>query len=611
MQTRSEFACALRGSVALYHLHMKVISRGPSRSNKTPKPQGQSILAAAAYRAGERLIDARTGETHDYRRKRGVIHRELLFPAGTTKIESRAKLWSLADQREIRKNSSLGREYEIALPAELNYDQRLSLARNFSNYIVEKFGVAADLCLHAPQRDGDSRNHHAHILTTTRKMEEDGSLGAKTRALDQKNNAEVPAIRATWAEMVNQALANAGHENIKVDHRSFRDQKIDREPQIHVGPVATSMERRSISTDRGDINRGILARNRQRANLTAKISTLKDTLSLLDQDEDMFAWEYLIFELERYLAASIHSRKRYMAMEYSRLTVTEACANLFAVRDNVPSARDFVRASLLTHLRVADPFITLSMIYQFNRYRALILREEAGFKINADELFSAKKIVLGTFDLHTILDSLCVSEGLDASPHSRRRERILYIISSYVEFIFIKDHLEAAHPVEPSPHNPFMVIEDLFLIRDGNQEAAIRARTHLHNYVKLADPIISALLITNFELYQTLKQVPASNGSSDEDSLLFAKEEVMAAVYLHHILAGLCFEARVELTPEAQERWPIIEQVSRVWGLGLYEFEPVIDLTDEGGQLSDDAMVACIEDEEENDDSVTNLPLQG
>lgn len=238
--------------MASYHCSVKPVSRGAGRSG----------TAAAAYRAGVCLKDERTGEVHDYTRKQGVEHTELTFPSGVNM--SRDELWNAAEGAEKRKDARVAREFELALPAELNKEQRRELATGFARHLVEQYGVAADVALHEPNRKGDQRNHHAHILITTRQISAQG-LGEKTdleredkalRATGKPSGREqIEALRADWAAQCNRALQRAGHQE-RVSHKSLAAQGIEREPTSHLGPVATAMERRGESTERGDLNRG-------------------------------------------------------------------------------------------------------------------------------------------------------------------------------------------------------------------------------------------------------------------------------------------------------------------------------------------------------------------
>lgn len=200
----------------MYHCTVKKFSRG----------KGQSATAAAAYRAGAEIEDERTGEVHDYTRRSGVVSSHIVLPDQHPEwARDRSKLWSGAEQAETRKNSVVAREVEIGLPAELSAVEREELATDFAAHLVDKYSVAAEVSIHEPSRQGDQRNHHAHVLFTTRRMDENG-FTEKTRELDDKRAGpqEIEAIRKDWEEFQNQALERAGQEK-RVDCRSLATQR--------------------------------------------------------------------------------------------------------------------------------------------------------------------------------------------------------------------------------------------------------------------------------------------------------------------------------------------------------------------------------------------------
>ena len=208
--------------LASYHLQVKTISRA----------DGRSAIAAAAYRSAEMIYCDREGRSHDYTRKRGVAYLEIITPENAPQwAQDRAQLWNHAEAAEKRKNAVTAREWEIALPAELNPEDRKQLALSFANDLVEKFGVVADVAIHAPHRDGDQRNHHAHILTTTRRIEE-GGFTVKTRELDDRRlgSQNIIDMRAHWAYLQNAALERSG-ANDRVDHRSLEAQREEAEQE--------------------------------------------------------------------------------------------------------------------------------------------------------------------------------------------------------------------------------------------------------------------------------------------------------------------------------------------------------------------------------------------
>jgi hypothetical protein len=219
--------------MAIYHLSVKTVSRSA----------GRSATAAAAYRAGVELVCKSTGVIHDYRRKGGVVSATIFLPKDAPDwAADRTQLWNGAEASEKRKNSTVAREFEVALPSELDAVQREQLAHEFAQELVARHGFAADVAIHEPGHEGDDRNHHAHILVTTRRLDAAG-FGAKTRELDEKKSKEVEGWRERWAELTNRALEQAG-QGVRVDHRSLEAQGIARLPTVHLGPTATAIERR-------------------------------------------------------------------------------------------------------------------------------------------------------------------------------------------------------------------------------------------------------------------------------------------------------------------------------------------------------------------------------
>lgn len=223
--------------MAIFHASVKTISRGA----------GQSAVAAAAYRAGVLLYDERGGKYQDYTRRSGVLASFITAPKGTPcGLLDRSALWVMAERAEVKSNARVSRELELALPHELSPTSREHLVRDMAAFLVERYGVVVDASIHLPDREGDKRNHHAHMLFTTRRATVSG-LAEKTRILDDRKTGpkEVLAIRQAWERLVNAALEAAGISE-RIDHRSHKDKGLDAPPQIHVGVNAVNMERRGI-----------------------------------------------------------------------------------------------------------------------------------------------------------------------------------------------------------------------------------------------------------------------------------------------------------------------------------------------------------------------------
>lgn len=235
--------------MAIYHCSTKTVNRS----------SGRTAVASSAYRAGEKLRDERTGLTHDFTKKNGVVHTEII-----SKLDiqiDRNQLWNLAEKTENRKDARTAREWVIALPNELDADQRKDLAKSFARSLVNHYDVIADLAIHEPSKGGNDKNHHAHIMLTTRKAEldPDHKLTLTTKADIELSNAkrktldigttqeEIKYIRETWANLANRALERSGSRE-KVDHRSYADQNNGLQATIHEGTSVTQLRRQGIDT---------------------------------------------------------------------------------------------------------------------------------------------------------------------------------------------------------------------------------------------------------------------------------------------------------------------------------------------------------------------------
>jgi len=265
--------------IAIYHCSIKIISRG----------KGRSAVAAAAYRASEKITNEYDGKLHDYTSKGGVVHSEILLPDhAPTDYKDRAVLWNAVEKVERYKTAQLSREIQLALPVELTQEQNISLVQDYVKQHFVSAGMCADIAIH----DTGKGNPHAHIMLTMRPIE-NGKWGAKSKTIDgvkiptvdwnEQTKAEV--WREDWAVAVNAALEKQNFE-IRVDHRSYERQGIDQIPTIHLGTAAHQMEQRGIPTERGNINREIRALNRQLRKLKSQMSKAHKDISKLAKNPD-------------------------------------------------------------------------------------------------------------------------------------------------------------------------------------------------------------------------------------------------------------------------------------------------------------------------------------
>ncbi|SEP50633.1 Ti-type conjugative transfer relaxase TraA [Methylobacterium sp. ap11] len=247
--------------MAIYYCQMSVVARS----------SGRSAVAAAAYRAGERLENLRDGLVHNYTGRIGIGPSGIVLPQGVEAAwaTDRSALWNAAEAAEKRVDARVAREFVVALPHELSGEARLALTQAFAQELADRTGAAVDFAIHKPHSRGDERNHHAHLLMTTRVIEA-GGLGAKT-FLELANKqlmprglpttqAQLVAIRQAWEGLANAHLAREGLD-LTVDHRSHAERGLTLAPTQRVGVAATSVQRRGGTIERKRLDPADAAHN--------------------------------------------------------------------------------------------------------------------------------------------------------------------------------------------------------------------------------------------------------------------------------------------------------------------------------------------------------------
>jgi Ti-type conjugative transfer relaxase TraA len=288
--------------VAIYHCSMKPVSRSG----------GRSAVAAIAYRTASRIINERDGLVHDFTHKAGVVHCEIVLPESSdaTWALDRSALWNAVEFAEKRRDSRLAREFEVALPHELNPQERLELVRAFARDLADRHGAAVDFAIHAPGGASDIRNSHAHVMMTTRKVEASG-LGEKT-LIERENkwllNHDLPTaqmqlreIRRAWETHANRALMRAGHD-VRIDHRSHLERGLELEPTEHMGVHACEIDRRGGSVSRTRINEDAARRNGEliRRKPEQVLTLITDEKSVFDRHDVARALHRYIDEPQRF-----------------------------------------------------------------------------------------------------------------------------------------------------------------------------------------------------------------------------------------------------------------------------------------------------------------------
>ena len=280
-------------TIALFHFHVTQIKRSA----------GQSAVAAAAYRSGEKLHSEYYGEGSDYTRKGGVICSEILLPVhAPPEYADREILWNAVEKVERGKKAQLAYSFDIALQNEFSIEENINLARQF---LLEQFvsrGMIVDFAVHSPDKEGGISNPHFHVMCPIRPIEPNGKWGNKQRreyVLDE-NGERIPdgtgdyvfnAVpttdwgspetlehwRQAWAELCNAKFAEKELPN-RIDHRIYERQGIDLLPTVHEGPTVRAMEHNGIPTEKGELNRWVKATNAAIRDIRKKIVALVEWL---------------------------------------------------------------------------------------------------------------------------------------------------------------------------------------------------------------------------------------------------------------------------------------------------------------------------------------------
>ena len=278
-----------------FHFSISMISRGKSKS----------AVASAAYISCEKITNEWDGVTHDYHNKKGLLHSEIFLPENIPiSLKDRAILWNSVELNEKASNAQLARNFIIALPKELSFEENKKLITDFIQENFVSKGMIVDLAIH-DESDKGNNNIHAHIMTTLRPINEKGEWQPKSKKeyilddygnkilnkngkpktrkielTDWNNKGNAEKWRESFATFCNQYLEKNNLEK-RVDHRSFERQGIEEIPTIHLGASASALERKGIETDKGNINREIKKHNSLVKTIRERISELTSWIGSL------------------------------------------------------------------------------------------------------------------------------------------------------------------------------------------------------------------------------------------------------------------------------------------------------------------------------------------
>ena len=368
--------------IAIYHWNIGIVSRG----------KGKSAVAAAAYRSGEKLTNEWDGMTHDYTRKGGVVHTEIMLPLhAPPSFSDRSTLWNSVELYEKAGNAQLAREIDAALPIELSREEQIRLVREYCSSQFVSRGMCVDYAIH----DTDSGNPHCHIMLTMRPLDERGTWAAKSKKeYDLDENGERIRLpsgrykthkvdltgwndkdnallwRKAWADFTNDFLERNGSPE-RIDHRSNAERGIDELPTVHMGVAACQMEKKGIATEKGELNRSIQKANRLIREIRAQIGKLKEWIADLFKARETapkqppqspnlanLLMKYLSVQREKSRKYSQRWQQQHAAdelktiaaavnylSEHSISTLDELDASLSSVSDKVYSIREGMKTA--------------------------------------------------------------------------------------------------------------------------------------------------------------------------------------------------------------------------------------------------------------------------
>ncbi len=350
--------------MALYHFHVSQVRRSA----------GQSSVAAAAYRAGERLEDHYYGDVADYTAKGGVIHTEIMAPDYVPEsFYNREFLWNAVEEVERHPKAQLAYSFDFSLQNEFSIEDNIEIARRFikENFVAK--GMTCDIAIHDPDKKGGIPNPHVHVMCPIRPMNEDGTWGDKQKreylfedgkpVLDAKGKQKFNAVptndwnrpevlenwRKAWADLINSEFEKRGMSE-RIDHRSYADQGIDLIPQVHEGPRVQAMEARGIVTEKGELNRwikeinkGIQSLSKHLKDILANISELMQLISDKEKEDkkpDLADYINAYFD-ERNAVADTFARGRNKA-KTTNLKMRAEVVN-FLMTNKIATLKDFKR----------------------------------------------------------------------------------------------------------------------------------------------------------------------------------------------------------------------------------------------------------------------------
>lgn len=259
-----------------------IVGRGPKCKG------GKSAVEISSYISRTTIESDYYGETYYPKYSEDLVHSEIMLPTNApSEYKEGAILWNAVEKCESKiAKAQLARSYKVTLPNEWSYEIATEVMRDYVQRNFIDSGMCAEWAIHDSENPQHERNLHCHILLTMRPILEDGTWGDKQKKiyiLDKDGNKQrkrngsykcttkdttdwnsrenAKKWRKDLADTINSVNEKLGMTENFWEYRSFQERGLDKLPTVHLGAKASSMERKGIRTDRGDINRSVLKHN--------------------------------------------------------------------------------------------------------------------------------------------------------------------------------------------------------------------------------------------------------------------------------------------------------------------------------------------------------------
>ena len=282
---------------------------------------GHSAVEQSSYISREKMYCEYDGQTYYPKYSEDLVHCEVMLPSDAPgNFINPAVLWNSVEMTEKGDKAQLARTFRVELPNEWSYDLAKEIMRDYiqRNFVDE--GMCVQFAIHdSENKSTGQHNLHCHMMMTLRSFDEDGKWMPKQKKvyLTDENGERIPLMdkatgkqkvdshnrkqwkcktvstndwssrekvklwRTDFANTVNAINSRIGKTENFWEHRSFKEQGLDIEPQVHLGEKASALERAGIPSIRGNINREIIERNKRIDEAKAAYEAAKKALEAI------------------------------------------------------------------------------------------------------------------------------------------------------------------------------------------------------------------------------------------------------------------------------------------------------------------------------------------